>query len=154
MFGAASDSRLFRRIRDKDGLSYGVGSSLTASFFDRAGRFSFNAISAPQNAARVEAAFREELAKALKDGFTAEEIANAKSGLLKAREVLRTSDGNLAYILATLMHQNIWMDNRIEFERRISAVTMEEISAAFRHHIDPKKISVVKAGDFRKAAAN
>ena len=154
IFGASSDSRLFRRIRDKDGLSYGVGSSLTASFFDRAGRFSFNAIAAPQNAARVEAAFREELAKAVKDGFTAEEIANAKSGLLKTREVSRTSDGNLAYILATLMHQNIWMDNRIEFERRISALTMEEIGAAFRRHIKPEKISVVKAGDFRKAAAN
>jgi zinc protease len=130
-----------------------VGSSVSASFFDRAGRFGFNAIAAPQNAARVEAAFREELAKTLKDGFGAEEIANAKSGLLKAREVSRTSDGNLAYILATLMHQDVWMDNRIEFERRIAALKADEINAAFRRHIDPAKISVVRAGDFRKAAA-
>ena len=152
IFGGSSDSRLFKRIRDKDGLSYGVRSGITASFFDRAGRFSFSAIAAPENAVRVESAFREEVAAALRDGFSDGEIEKAKSGILRAREVARTSDDNLAYLLVTLMHQNIWMQDRIEFERQIAAQTSASVSDAFRRYIDPAKFVVVKAGDFRKAA--
>jgi zinc protease len=58
------------------------------------------AISAPQNAIEVEVDVREELAKALNAGFTPSEIAAAKSGLLEARKVARSSDGQLAADLA------------------------------------------------------
>jgi zinc protease len=150
IFGASMDSRLFKRIREKDGLSYGVRSGLSVGFFDRVGRFSFSAIAAPQNAARVEAEFREELALALKDGFTSEEVEKAKSGLLQAREVARTSDENVAFLLVTLMHESIWTNDRIEFEHKVAALTPEQVSDAFRRYIDPAKISVVSAGDFAK----
>jgi zinc protease len=150
IFGASMDSRLFKRIREKDGLSYGVRSGLNVGFFDRVGRFSFSAIAAPQNAARVMAEFREELALALKDGFTADEVEKAKSGLLQAREVARTSDENVAFLLVTLMHENIWTKERIEFERQLASLTPQQVSDTFRRYIDPAKISTVSAGDFTK----
>jgi zinc protease len=59
-------------------LSYGVGSNLAAGDLDRAGMFAINAIAAPQNLAKVDAAVRAERMRALKDGFTAAEIAGAK----------------------------------------------------------------------------
>ncbi|HUP28868.1 MAG TPA: insulinase family protein, partial [Usitatibacter sp.] len=62
--GAGFDSRLGARIRQKDGLSYGVGSDLAVGATDRAGAFSAYAIAAPANVARVEAAFKEEIARA------------------------------------------------------------------------------------------
>ncbi len=66
LLGGSSDSRLMRRIREKEGLSYSVGSFLSAdSFFER-GSFGLFAIYAPQNRARVEAALTEELRKALR----------------------------------------------------------------------------------------
>jgi predicted Zn-dependent peptidase len=43
-----------------------------------------------------EAAFREEVDRALKDGFTAEEVAAAKSGYLQSRQVTRAQDSGLA----------------------------------------------------------
>ncbi len=75
--GAGFDSRLASRIRQKDGLSYGVGSDLSVGSLDRAGAWSAYAIAAPANVARVETAFREELERALKEGFTDAEVAAA-----------------------------------------------------------------------------
>src|SRR5262249_2366501 len=70
--GSGLSARLTARIRGKEGLSYGVGSDLQAGTFDKAGNFTAFAIYAPQNAAKLEAAFKEEMARALKDGFTPE----------------------------------------------------------------------------------
>ena len=134
-------------------MSYGVRSGVSASFFDQAGSFSFSAIAAPQNVAAVEKAFVEELNRALADGFTPEEVDNAKTGLLRAREVARTNDDNITYLLVSLMHQGIWMKQRIDFERRLAALTPAEVNAAFRRYIEVDKLSFVNAGDFRKLAA-
>ena len=49
------------------------------------GAFLALAIAAPQNMTKVEATFKEELAKALKEGFTEQEIAEAKKGWLQER---------------------------------------------------------------------
>jgi len=34
----------------------------------------------------------------------------------------------------------------------VTALTPDDVAAAFRKHIDPAKVSIVKAGDFKKAA--
>src|SRR5262249_45608517 len=71
--GGFLNSRLGTRIRQKEGLSYSVGSQLQASPLDKSGIFIAFAIYAPQNVDRLEAAFKEEIARALKEGFTEDE---------------------------------------------------------------------------------
>ena len=78
ILGSGPASRLFGRIRGREGLSYGVGSGFNASPRSDGATFTVNAIAAPQNAAKVEASFRDELATVLRDGYTAEEFAAAK----------------------------------------------------------------------------
>ena len=78
--GGFLNSRLVVRVRQKEGLSYGVGSQLESGIQDVSGRFTVYAIHAPQNTAKLETVVREELERARKDGFTADEIAAAKSG--------------------------------------------------------------------------
>ncbi|MBK9669483.1 MAG: insulinase family protein [Thermomonas sp.] len=68
IFGSGGmTSRLGDRVRQKDGLSYSIGSGISADSSrdgkDDAGSFSIQAIAAPQNAARLEAAIREEQAR-------------------------------------------------------------------------------------------
>ena len=149
--GGFLNSRLASRIRQKEGLSYGVGAFFSASALDKVGSFGGFAIYAPQNADRLEAAFREEIERALKEGFTAEEVAAAKSGYLQSRQVRRAQDSGLAGTLSQYLFINRTMQWDAEFERRLAALTPEEIAAAMRRHIDPSKISVVKAGDFAAA---
>jgi zinc protease len=101
--GGFLNSRLMARIRGKDGLSYGVGSQITGDNFAKAGLFFTYAIYAPENAAKLQQAFNEEIARVLAEDFSKEEIDLAKSGWLQSRSVARAQDnelvGNLAHYL-------------------------------------------------------
>ena len=155
MFGQGTlNSRLSARLRQKEGLTYGTGSSLTASPRDKNGQFVAQAIYAPQNASKLEAAFNEEIARALKDGFSAEEVATAKSGYLQGQQVTRAQDASLARRLAQYRFLDRTLAWDAELEKKISALTPEEINAAMRRFIDPSKITIVKAGDFAKTASS
>lgn len=144
-------SRLMDRIRQKEGLSYGGGSNLSAGDLDRAGGFSISAIAAPQNLRRLDAAVREELARALREGFTAQELADAKSGLMQQRVQNRTSDAALASGWTSYLYRDRDYAWSAQFEERLMAVTLPQLNAAFARAIDPGRLSVVMAGDLDKA---
>ncbi len=150
--GGGLYSRLGSRIRQKEGLSYGVGSGVNASSFDKTGNFFTFAIYAPQNASRLETAFREEIARALKDGFTQQEADEAKKGYLESRKVQRAQDAALARTLGNELFSHRTMQWDGQFEQKVAALTLDEVNAALRQWIDPSKITIVKAGDFAKAA--
>ncbi len=150
--GGFLHSRLATRIRQKDGLSYGVGSRLSLSAEDRAGRLTTYAIYAPQNLQRLEAAMREELARAVRDGFTGDEVNQARSGLMQRFVLNRAQDGSLAGALVRLMQLErtpLW---DAEVERKLLALTPAEVNAALKRHVDPARFSVIKAGDFPEAS--
>lgn len=150
--GGFLSSRLAVRLRQKEGLSYGVGSQLEADPLDKTGVFLSFAIYAPQNVAKLETAYKEEIERVLREGFTAEEVKAAKTGWLQAREVSRAQDRELVGRLANYLFLKRTLAWDAELEKKIQALTPEEIVAALRRHIDPSKISIVKAGDFAKAA--
>lgn len=151
--GGFLNSRLASRIRGKDGLSYGVGSGINISALDEYGRFTANAIYAPQNVEKLEAAFKEEIARMLKDGFTAEEVEAAKSGYLQSRQVSRAQDNELAGRLNQYLFLKRTLQWDGDLDAKLKALTPEEINAAMRRHMDPSKITIVKAGDFAKNPA-
>ncbi|MGD0628397.1 MAG: pitrilysin family protein [Terracidiphilus sp.] len=153
VFGGSPNSRLFQRIRVKDGLSYGASAGFSIPTKDDGARLVGNAIAAPQNMPKVEADFNEELAHALKDGFTADEVEKAKKTWLDQRSVARTEDGQIAY---TLMSRERWgrtLQWDAKLEAAVAALTPEQVNAAFKRHVDPAAISIVKGGDFKKAGA-
>jgi len=153
MLGGSSDSRLFRRIREKEGLSYSVGSILSADSFYARGAFGTFAIYAPQNRARVEAAINDEVRKALTEGFTAQEVDAGKKGFLQARQLARSNDSAVAARLASYLVLGRTFAWDEELERKVAALTPQAVVDAMRRRIDPAKLSFVKAGDFAKVAA-
>jgi len=152
MLGNAPNNRLWTRIREKEGLSYGVGSQLDAGLLSPFSLWSARAILAPENAPRLEAAFREELDKALKTGFTAEEVEAAKSGWFQERQQSRGQDGDLAFLLTWNQPLNRPLSYEEDLDRQVKALRPEQIQAAMRKYLDPAKLVIVKAGDFTKAA--
>ena len=154
MFGGGFlNSRLAVRVRQKEGLSYGVGSQLESGIQDVSGRLTVFAIHAPQNTAKLEAVVREEIERARKDGFTAEELAAAKSGWLQGRQVSRSQDSELTGLLSRHLFNSRTLAWDAELEKKVSALTPEQAGAAFRKWIEPAKLSVVRAGDFANAKA-
>lgn len=151
--GGFLNSRLATRIRQKEGLSYGVGSNFSAGSIDPIGTFMAFAIYAPENVEKLEAAFKEEIIKASTEGFTPEEIAAAKSGWLQSRTVGRAQDRSLANTLNNYLFLGRdlkWDEN---LERKISDLTPEQINAAMKKYLKAESFSIVKAGDFAKAKA-
>ena len=148
--GGFLNSRLAARIRQKDGISYGVWSSLSADPFDRAGAFQAGAIYAPENRDKLEAAVREEIDRALRDGFASEEVAKDKDGYLQSRQLSRAQDRDLASNLASSLFVGRTLTFDAQLEQKIAALSPQDIVAALRCRLDWNKMSVVKAGDFAK----
>ena len=148
--GGFLNSRLAERIRQKDGLSYGVGSFVGAGALDSVGSFTTYAIYAPQNVRRLETAFREEVDRMLRDGFTPTEVEQAKAGWRQSREVGRAQDQQLVSTLATYLFYGRTLAFDAELERRVAALTPDAINAVMRKYLVPGKMVIVKAGDFAK----
>src|SRR6185503_4247699 len=108
----------------------------------KSGSFMTFAIYAPENAAKLEAAFREEIARVLKDGFEAREVEEARSGWLQSRQVGRAQDAALAGLLAQDLYLTRTLAWDADLEKRVQALTPDQIAAALRRHIDPEKITV------------
>jgi zinc protease len=151
MLGQSFGSRLVHRIREQEGLSYGVRSQFAAPTKEESGMFLASIISAPQNAPKVETSFLDELGRAVKDGFTGEEIAAAKKALLQEEVVQRTQDQALARLLSTRERFDRTMKFDETLEASISALTPDQVNTAFRKHMDVAGLAIVKAGDFKKA---
>lgn len=149
--GGALANRLGNRVRQKDGLSYGIRSGLSVSSLDERTVFYIYAISNPGNMAKVKAAIREELDLLRKDGVTEEELEAAKKGWLQGREVSRSSEGSLASVLAGTSLTDRTMDFHAGLETRVRSVTSEQVLETVQKYLDPDRIVIVAAGDFEKA---
>jgi zinc protease len=151
--GGTLSSRLGNRVRQKEGLSYGVRSNLIASSINQRAVLSVMAICNPVNMEKVKIAIDEELVKLLKDGVTPDELELAKRGYLQQQEVARTDDASLAGILAGNLRAGRTMKYYAELEKGIQATTASSVGDVFRKYVDPQRIVVIEAGDFSKKPA-
>lgn len=150
IFGFFGNSRLWKRIRETDGLSYDVRSQFEWNSIEDNTVWSLSAIFAPQNQAKVEAALNEELVRSLKDGFTQAELDQSRVGLLNFRRLSRAQDTTVADTLT----RNLNLDRRFAFAQQIdnaiAALTLEQVNAAWRKYIAPERLVTAWGGDFKK----
>ncbi|MFN8337613.1 MAG: pitrilysin family protein [Saprospiraceae bacterium] len=149
--GGFLNSRLATRIRQKEGISYGVGSWFSGSSLDDSGEFGAYAIYAPENRDKLQKAFIEEIEKVKKEGFTQEELDAARSGWIQSQMVNRAQDRSLVNKLASNMRLDrdmIWDKN---LEEKIMKLSLADINKTMAKYLDTSKMVFVKAGDFEKA---
>ncbi len=146
--GGTLSSRLGDRIRQKEGLSYGVSSSVSIPSQGSDARFSINAICNPANIDAVERAAGEELARFIDDGPTEKEVEDAKTAYLEARKIARASDDSIAGQLVSNLELGRTFAYTAEKEKRIESLTPAEIRDAFKRHILLDKLVIIRAGDF------
>ena len=150
--GGFLKSRLADRIRQRDGLSYGVGSQLNAPPWGRAGALMSYAIYAPQNIDRLQVAFREELDRVLRDGITQDELDAARKGWIGARDQELANDDEL---VSTLTLRRAYDRTFTRYDQaltdRVKQLTVADVNAALKRLIDTKQIVIVRAGDFAGA---
>ena len=149
LLGSGGSSRLWQRIREQDGLSYSVYSGISWNHFEPNSNWFAGAIFAPQNRAKVEAGLREELARALADGFSAKELDEGRSGLLAFRRLSRAQDD----VLAGALVNNLYLDRTFEVSAKVdaalAALSLAQVNDALRKYLKPQTIDMVFAGDFK-----
>ena len=149
LLGADTSARLWARIREREGLSYGVYSQIDWNNIDRNSVWQTTAIFAPQNRAKVETAFREEVMRALKEGFTAQELTEGKAGLLSRRQLSRAQDAGVATTLANNLYLGRTYAIQARVDAAIGALTLDQVNEALRKYLKPESFVSVYAGDFK-----
>ena len=137
-------------MREKEGLSYNVRSSLSVSAYEPNASWTVYAIFAPENRQRVESAIAEELGRAVKEGFTDTEIKDGIRALLNLRKLSLAQDANLATTWSAYLDRNRTFAWAAEINRKIAALTPEQVHDALRKYLKPTEFSSVAAGDFEK----
>lgn len=149
MLGQGGSSRLWVRIREKGGLSYDVRSGVSWNNYEQNSGWKASAIFAPQNRGAVETAFREEVARMLKDGFDAKELADAKQSMLSFRRLSRAQDANLAGGISANLRLGRTFAISQKVDEQIAAATLEQVNAAIRKHLKPDTFVLGFGGDFK-----
>ena len=150
--GGSLSSRLGNRVRQQEGLSYGVRSGLSAKQRDQRVDFTLYAITNPGNKDKLLAVIMEELELIRNDGITAEELEQAKVAYLQAAKVRRTGDAAIAGELLSTIFDKRTMEAKAMHEQQIEAATVESVNAAIKKYIVPEKLVIAVAGDFAAAS--
>ncbi len=151
LFGGPITSRVSDRIRNREGLSYGANARVAIPTEGDAAMLSGTVSLNPANGPKVESSFVDELRKTVKDGFTAAEVTAGKQAYLDSRRGGRGGDQQLLATMATNELRGRTMLYEQQLDDKIRALTADQVNAAFRKHIDPAKLSIVKAGDWKAA---
>ena len=109
-----------------------------------------SAITNPANMEKVDKAIAEEMTRFLKDGASEKEVSEAKKAYLEAEKNGRSTDGALAGLLTDQLYAGRTSAYTADFEKKVSELTPEQVNAAFRQHVDPKRLVIIQAGDFKK----
>ena len=144
-------ARLPDRVRNREGYSYSVSSSFSAPVEGDAAAFSASAIANPVNTPKVEASFIDELTKTLRDGFTAAELANSEERHPRRPHSSRSSDGGVMNLIVAREQFGRTLAWDEQMDAKLQALTLDQVNAAFRRHVNPGAISIVKGGDFKRA---
>ncbi|MEO5695748.1 MAG: pitrilysin family protein [Burkholderiaceae bacterium] len=150
LLGDSPTSRVWERLRQKDGLSYGAGTFFNAGSIDPSSTLGMYAIFAPENLAKVRAGLDEELARALKDGFSEAEVKTAKEGLLAERRLSRTDDRKVASALVNQAFLGRTFAMSSSVDAAIDRLDAQEINAALRKYLKPDEMAYAFAGEFDK----
>lgn len=151
--GSSLASRLGNRVRQDEGLSYGVSSSFAASPIDERASLSISAIANPLNRDKLVKVIDEEVRKLVKDGVTEKELKDNIQGFLQNRRLARSRDDELASLLASNLFAGRSMEYYEKLEADVARLTIEDVNEAIREYISPDRFVIATAGDFAKPTA-
>jgi len=145
VLGRGFTGRLMRTVRDKEGLTYGIGAGVSDDSLT-GGDWQLFASFAPSLLGRGIESSRRELQTWWQDGVSDAELAVRKQELTGSYFVgLSTTAGVAATVLATIErgYGLDWLDG---YPVAINALTRDAVNAAIKNHLNPASMVLVEAG--------
>jgi zinc protease len=153
IFGSSTGSRIWMRLREKEGFSYGAWGYAQPGARDPVGQVGFGAIMAPRNGEAARAALVEEMTRIVEGGVTAAEVATAKQQWLEQMDNFLASEDSLVGILRQdreLKRDWSWWKTR---RAAVTALTDADVNRTIKTWFHPGKLVIILAGDQAKAKA-
>jgi zinc protease len=139
---------LFARVREQEGISYGVASWLDAPWYGNAASININASFAPQNLQRLLTAVKEVLQQTRETGYSALIVSATKSAILARRKDRLTQPANAIDTIAFNLREDRALDANQEFDARYEKLDAASVNAALRKYLDVGLLREVVAGSF------
>jgi zinc protease len=152
ILGSGGTSRIFSRLRQKEGFSYGAGGMIRADQKSDMAYLMAYAICAPQNVDKSVNAIREELVKFQKEGVTAEELTDAKQAYAESKKNMLMRDASIVEVLSRNMELGRDLSFDMKIDEAIAKVELAAVNAAVKDAVKPDQLTVITAFD-KKAAS-
>ena len=149
IFGESMKSRLMQRLREKEGLSYGAGSSLEIGRQDAVADISLYAMCATDKAEQALKALREEYERWLENGVTEQELTEGKQSFKLYFNNLLSHNSFVIRALGSMMEMNRTFAYYTQFLNQIAALQTHDIQNALTTYLQPAPVAIVKAGDLK-----
>jgi zinc protease len=147
IYGGGARSRIWERLREKEGLSYGVFSFFNANPFDKSAVFISAAFCAPQNAAKAMVGLVEEVKKLASDGIKADEFAEQKKAYQAKFDTDLTSDGRVAGLLDRGLYTGRTLKFEQELNAKVQSLSAAQVMGALKKYVNPESLVKIKVGD-------
>ncbi|WHF51150.1 pitrilysin family protein [Chryseobacterium gotjawalense] len=148
--GGFLSARLPMRLREKEGISYGVGSFVNIPVSHEVASWGYYALLNPTKRDAVENAVKEEVSKALKDGFTADELVTNKKSYANIQKTMLGMDNTLINLVNKKLQYGVSLDEYDALQSKVQALKLDEVNNALRKYVSLDRITSVYAGDFNK----
>ncbi len=143
-------SRLGVRVRDTEGLTYGIHSSFHATHCP--GPFIVSLTVKPEARDAAVAATLDEISRFVRSGLTGKELADEKSSRIGKFQVDLASNSGIANALDAAVYYGLGIAYLDEFPALVRAITREEANEAFARRVHPDRFAIVSAGAFAPAS--
>lgn len=143
-------SRLGVRVRDTEGLTYGIHSGFAATHL--AGPFAVSLTVKPESRDAAVAATREEIHRFLRDGMTPKELADEQTSHVGRFKVDLASNGGIAHAIDAAVYYGLGVSYLDRYPALVEAVTKEQADAAFAKRVNPDLFTIVSAGSFEQGS--
>lgn len=141
-------SRLGVRVRDVEGLTYGIHSSFHATHVP--GPFVVSVTVKPESRDAAVASTLDEIGRFIREGMTEKELRDEKSSRVGKFKVDLASNAGISQAIDSALYYGLGLSYLDEFPTLVEAVTKEEADAAFAGLVRPDAFTIVSAGTFRK----
>lgn len=143
--GSRFSARLMTELREKRGLTYGVGTALASQDLaeELLGQFSTSNDKAAEAVALVQAEWQ----RILSEGVTEAELAAAKTYMTGAYPLRFDGNGRIARILVGMQSMGLTPDYPRTRNARVEAVTAEDIARVAARLLKPENLFFVVVGE-------
>lgn len=152
ILGGGVSGRLFKRVRNDEGLTYGIGSSIGGGRVAEPWTISLTVN--PNAVDRALDVTQQVLDDWYENGVTAAELEDAQTSLSGLFQVGLATNSGLASVLTQYETLGLGANYVPEHIRRINAVTVDEVNAAIKKYFAPGKLLTVAAGTLASRAEN